>query len=57
MIQLSTEKPNLDETKVGNGAPKGKPKRNQAKIRLLCFNQQTRNRNRSIIEVEEAVNY
>jgi len=37
MIQLSTEKPNLDETKVGNGAPKGKPKRNQAKIRLLCF--------------------
>jgi len=37
MIQLSTEKPNLDETKVGNGAPKRKTKEKPSKNSSSLF--------------------
>jgi hypothetical protein len=47
MIQLSTEKPKLDETKVRNGAPKRKTKEKPSKNSSSLFqrtNQQTINK-------------
>jgi len=44
MIQLSTEKPNLDETKVGNGAPKRKTRKTKQKFVFFVSENQSTNK-------------